>query len=104
MICTYQIDNNYIKSDTINKFITDAAYTNHFTHHTVLRFMPTVSIFGRDLLLKIPYVTDCKLIGQCRHSKVDKYNKHEKKQWIDYYHEEGLKFFIKKYGVLCKAK
>jgi hypothetical protein len=44
----------------IDTFIDNAAWAIHSTYHTVLKASPGAAIFGRDMLLDIPFVADWK--------------------------------------------
>ncbi len=59
MLCTSEID----MADTINEsdiadFLTNAAWAVCSTYHTVLKTSTGAAIFGRDMLLDVPFLAD----------------------------------------------
>jgi hypothetical protein len=58
-------------------FIDNAAWAIRSTYHTVLKTSPGAAIFGRDMLLDIPFVA-WKQIGDYRQNQTDRSNKREK--------------------------
>ena len=70
-------------------------------YHRVLKASPGAAIFGRDMLFDIPYIADCKKIGQ---HQTDLNNKCENKKHMDYDYKVGNKIPIVKDGILRKAE
>ena len=72
MLCTTELDmaNTVLPSD-IDAFLTDAAWAICSTYHTVLKASPGAAIFGRDMLLEVPFLADWKKIGDHRQHQTD---------------------------------
>ena len=47
-----------VTSESVDEFLTNAAWALCSTYHTVLQSLPGTAIFGRDMLFDIPYVAD----------------------------------------------
>jgi hypothetical protein len=57
MLCTAEIDmTNSVKPSDINLFLSDAAWAIYSTYHIVLKALSSAAIFGRDMLLDIPFI------------------------------------------------
>jgi len=89
---------------TVDDFITDAAWAIRSTHHTVLRSTPGAAVFGRDMLFDIPYLADWTEIGRRRQQLVDRDTERSNKKRIDYDYKVGDKVTIRKDGNLRKAE
>ena len=63
----------------IDAALTNASWAIRSTYHTVLKASPGAEIFGRDMLLGIPYIADWNKIGDYRQHKTDLNNKRENK-------------------------
>jgi hypothetical protein len=74
-------------------------FTQHTTHHTVLKAAPGAAIFRWDMLFDIPFVADWKQIGEYRQSQTDHSNTHENNKWVDYKYKIGDKILIRKDGI-----
>ena len=89
---------------TVDDFITDAAWAIRSTHHTVLRSTPGAAVFGRDMLFDIPYLADWTEIGRRRQQFVDRDTERSNKKRTDYDYKVGDKVTIRKDGILRKAE
>ena len=59
MLRTAEIDmNDTVSGEEISDFIVDASWAICSTYHTILKALPGVAIFGRDMLFNIPYIAD----------------------------------------------
>jgi hypothetical protein len=55
-----------VKASDIDVFLSDATWGVCSTYHTVLKASPGAAIFGRDMLLDIPFIADWHKIGEHR--------------------------------------
>jgi hypothetical protein len=63
MLCTAEINmTNSVKPSNIDMLLSDAAWANHSTYHTVLKASPGAAIFGQDMLFDIPFIADWKIM------------------------------------------
>jgi hypothetical protein len=93
-----------VKASDIDAFLSDAVWAICFTYHTVLKVSPGAAIFGRDMLLDIPFIADWQKIGEYRQRLTDLSNAHENKGRIDYDYEVGQKVLLRKEGILGNAE
>jgi hypothetical protein len=89
-----------VKPSDIDIFLSDAAWAICSTHHTVLKASPGAAIFGRDMLLDIPFIADWQKIGEHKQKLTDLNNAHENEGRIDYDYKVGQKVLLKKEGIL----
>ena len=67
ILCTSEIDMaETVTESDIADFLTNAAWAVHSTYHTVLKTSPGMAIFGRDMLLEVPFLADWSKIGEYR--------------------------------------
>jgi hypothetical protein len=67
MLHTSELDMaKMVKASDIGVFLSDAAWAICSTYHTVLEASPGAAIFGRDMLLDIPFIADWQKIGEHR--------------------------------------
>jgi hypothetical protein len=105
MLFTAEIDTaNSVKSSDINVFLLDAALAIHSTYHTVLKALPGAEIFGRDMLVNIPFIADWKKIEEHEERPTDLNTARENKGRIDYDYQVGQKVLIQNLGILRKAE
>ncbi len=55
-----------ITPDAVDVFLDNAAWAIHSTYHTVLKASPGAVIFGRNMLLDIPFIANWNKIGDYR--------------------------------------
>ncbi len=77
------------RTKDVADFIISAAWAICNTYHTVLGSMPGQTIFGRDMLFKIPYLADWRKGGEHRQMLADQNNVHESRNWIDFEYTIG---------------
>jgi hypothetical protein len=95
---------NSVEPADIDTFIDNAAWAICSTYHTELNASPGAAIFGRDMLIDIPFVADWKQIGEYRQHQTDCSNKRENSTRVDYDYKVGDKILICKDGILRKAE
>jgi hypothetical protein len=93
-----------VKASDIVVFLSDATWAICSTYHTVLKASPGAAIFGRDMLLDIPFIADWQKIGKFRQRLTDLSSARENKGRIDYDYEVGEKVLLQKEGILCNAE
>ncbi len=93
-----------VKASDVDIFLSDAAWAVCSTYHTVLKASPGAAIFGRDMLLDIPFIADWKKIGEHRQRLTDLNNVHENEGRIDYEYKVGQKVLLQKEGILFNAE
>ena len=92
-----------VTAESIDDFITNAAWAIRSTYHTVLKTSPGAAIFGRDMLFDIPYLADWTEIGRRRQSLVDRDNAKENSRRVDHDYAVGDKVLLIETGVNRKA-
>jgi hypothetical protein len=93
-----------VKASDIDIVLSDAAWAICSTYHTVLKASPGAAIFGRDMLLDIPFIADWQKIGEHRQQLTDLNNARENKDRIDYDYKVGQKVLVRKEGILRKSE
>ncbi len=105
MLRTAELD--MVKSvtpDDVDVFLDNAAWVICSTYHTVLKALPGTAIFGRDMLLHIPFVVNWAKIGDHRQSLTDRNTARENSRQIDYNYKVGDKVLVAKDCILRKAE
>ncbi len=93
-----------VKISDIDVFLSDAAWAVCSTYHTVLKASPGAAIFGRDMLLDIPFIANWQKIGERRQKLTDLNNARENEGRIDYDYKVGQKVLLRKEGILRNAE
>jgi hypothetical protein len=83
-----------VNASDITIFLSDAAWAIRSTHHTVLKASPGAAIFGRDMLVDIPFIADWKKIGEHRQKLKDLNTARENEGRIDYDYKVGQKILV----------
>jgi hypothetical protein len=105
MLRTAELDmDKLVNASDINIFLSDAAWAICSTHHTVLKASPGVAMFGRDMLLDIPFIADWKKIGEHRQKLTDLNTACENKGRIDYDYKVGQKVLVRNKSIPRKAE
>ena len=105
MLRTAEIDmTNSVAPSDIATFLTNVAWAICSTYHTVLKASPGAAIFGRDMLLDIPYIADWNKIRDYRQCQTDLNTKREYISLIDYDYKVGRKVLVRKDGILRKTE
>ena len=91
-----------INNETIDDFISNAAWAIRSTHHTVLKTLPGAAIFGRDMLFDIPYIADWSTIGRRRQQQTDRSNAKENALRADFDYQVGQKVLNKQDGAILR--
>ena len=95
---------NTINESDITDFLTNAAWVICSTYHTVLKTSPGEAMFGRDMLLDVPFPADGSKIGEYRQKQTDKNTVKENSGHIDWDYQPGDKVLVIKDGILHKLK
>jgi hypothetical protein len=105
MLCTSKLDKaETVKASDIDVFLSDVAWADCSTYHTVLKASPGAAIFGQDMLFDIPFIADWQKIGEHRQRLTYLNNAHENKGRIDYDYKVGQKVLLQKEGILRNAE
>ena len=88
----------------VKTFLVDASWAIRSTYHTVLKSTPGAAIFGRDMLLDIPYIADWSAIGRRRQEQVESTNRRENERRLSHDYAIGDKILIKYDGIIRKAQ
>ncbi len=105
MLHTAELDMvDSVTPNDVDVFLDNAAWAIHSTYHTVLKASPGAAIFGQDMLLDIPFVSDWHKIGQQRQSLTDRGNQLKNTKRIDYDYKFGDKVLVINEGILRKAE
>jgi hypothetical protein len=70
----------------------------------LLKALPGAAIFGRDMLVDIPFIADWQKIGEHKQRLNNLNNAHENKCRIDYDYKVGQKVLLRKEGILRNAE
>jgi hypothetical protein len=93
-----------VKASDIDVFLSDTAWAVFSNYHTVLKASPGAAIFGRDMLLDIPFIADWQKIGEHRQRLNDLNKARENKGRIDYDYKVSQKVLVRKEGILHKSE
>jgi hypothetical protein len=93
-----------VKASDITTFLTNVAWTNHSTYHTVLKASPEAALFGLDMLFYIPFLSEWIEIGDQRHIKqISTLNMNNSHAVIGTT-KVSDKLLLRKDGILCKSE
>eukprot|EP00804_Cyclotella_cryptica_P015712 CCRYP_013381-RA/>CCRYP_013381-RA protein AED:0.60 eAED:-0.14 QI:0/0/0/1/0/0/2/0/736 len=93
-----------VEPSDIDTFVTNVAWANRSTYHTVLKASPGAAIFGRDMLFDIPFLADWNKIGEYRQHQTDQNTKRENRSRRDWDYKIGDQVLLIKDGILRKGK
>eukprot|EP00804_Cyclotella_cryptica_P013101 CCRYP_002375-RA/>CCRYP_002375-RA protein AED:0.46 eAED:0.46 QI:0/-1/0/1/-1/0/1/0/147 len=93
-----------VSESDIADFLTNAAWAVRSTYHTVLKTSPGAAIFGRDMLIDVPYIADWSKIGEYRQKQTDKNTRRENGSRIDWDYQSCDKVLLRKDGILRKTE
>jgi hypothetical protein len=93
-----------MKASDINVFLSDTAWANCSTYHTVVKASPGAAIFERGMLFDILFIADWQKIGEHRQQLTDLNNACENKGRIDYDYKVSQKVLLWKEGILRNAE
>ncbi len=93
-----------VKPAHIDTFIDIAAWAICSTYHTVPKASPGAAIFGRDMLVNIPFIADWKQIGEYTQRQTDCSNERQNKTRVHFDYKVLDKVLIRKDGILRKAE
>jgi hypothetical protein len=85
-----------VKPSDIDVFLSDAAWAVRSTCNTVLKASPGAAIFGRDMLLDIPFIADWQKIGEHMQRLTNLNNARENEGRIDHDYKVGQKELLRK--------
>jgi hypothetical protein len=72
MLCTAELDMaKTVTFDDVDVFLDNAAWAICSTYHTDLKASPGMAIFGRDMLINIPFIADWNKIGGYKQCQTD---------------------------------
>ena len=81
MLRTADMANTVSESDIAN-FLTNSAWAGCSTYHTVLKASLGAAIFGRDMLIDIPFIADWNKIGDYSQHQTDHNTRCENKTCV----------------------
>ena len=97
IICTFELEDNYLDEDDPWKGILSAtAFAVRSTFHTTLRKTPGQLVFGRDMILNIQHVANWEYIRARKQKLIDKNNSIENKTRIPYEYQVGQLVLLRK--------
>ena len=90
MICTFELEDNYLDEDDPWKGILSAtAFAVRSTYHTTLQKLPGQLVFGRDMILNITHRANWEYIRQRKQERINKNNEKENKKRIPHNYQVG---------------
>ena len=95
---------NTVVTSDINAYLTDAAWTIHSTYHTVLKASPGAALFGREMLLDIPFLADWNKIGDHRQRHTDLNTDCENRSRLGEDYKAGDQVLLRTDGILRKSE
>ena len=95
---------NTVDASDIDTFLINVAWAICSTYHTVLKASPGAAIFGRDMLINIPFLADWNKIGDYRQHQTDLNTESENRTRKDWDYKVGDKVLLQKDGILCKSE
>ena len=105
MLHTTEIDMaTSVDPSDIDAFLTNAAWAIRSTYHTVLKVSPGAAIFGRDMLVNIPFLADWNKIGEYRQHQTDRNTERENRPCRDWDYKIGDQVLRIKDGILHKGE
>jgi hypothetical protein len=85
MVRTVEIDMaDSVTPDDVDVFLDNAAWAIHSTYRTVLKASPGAAIFGRDMLIDIPFIAVWNKIGDYRQHQTNLSTERKNKRCIGY--------------------
>ena len=94
---------NTVETGDSDAILTDAAWAIRSTYHTVLKASPGAVIFGWDMLLDIPFLTDWSKIGDHSQCQTDLKTEHENCSCHDWDYKVDDNVLLRKDGILHKS-
>ena len=105
MMRTAELDMaNTVAPNDVADFLNDAAWAVRSTYHTVLKASPGAAIFGRDMLLDVPFLADWNKVGDYRQRQTNRNTERENKTRVDWDYAVGDKVLVRKEGILRKSE
>ena len=105
MLHTAEIDTtNSVDASDIDTFLTNVAWVICSTYHTVLKASPGAAIFGRDMLINIPFLADWNKIVDYRQHQTDLNTQHENRTRKDWDYKVSYKVMLRKDIILHKSE
>ena len=78
LVCTFELEDNYLDVDKLwDSILAAAAFTVWITNHTTLQATPRQLVFGHDMVINTPFIADWEAIRQQKQKLIDKNNKLE---------------------------
>ena len=93
-----------VEESDIEDFLDNASWALRSTYHTVLKASPGAAIFGRDMMLDVPFLADWNKIGDYRQRQTDRNTARENKARVDWDYKVGDKVLLRKEGILRKSE
>ncbi len=93
-----------VTPDDVDVFLDNAAWTIRSTYHTVLKASQGAAIFGRDMLLDIPFIANWNKIGDHRQHQTDLNTTRMNSKQVDYDYKVGDKVLLTEEGILRNAE
>ena len=93
-----------VRKSDIADFLTNATWAVCSTYHTVLKTSPRAAIFGRDMVVDVPFIADWSKIEEYRQKQTDKDTRWENNTHIDWDYQPGDKVLLHKDGILSKTE
>ena len=90
--------------DPFGSFISSAAWAIRSTYHTTLKATPGQLVFGRDMLLNVPFKADWAAIRQRKQGLINKGVLRENKTRIAHEYKKGDKVLYTTPGIIQKMQ
>ena len=103
MLRSYDLDNQDLdKLDPFGEYLHGIAWAIRCTYHTTLEATPGQLVYGRDMVMDIPFMADWPKIVNRKQQLIDKSNSKEKKYRFNYDYAVGDKVLITYDGIRRK--
>ena len=103
MLRSYDLDNQDLdKLDPFGEYLNGIAWAIRCTYHTTLEATPGQLVYGRDMIMDIPFMADWPKIINRKQQLIDKSNSKENKYRFNYDYAVGDKVLITYDGIRRK--
>ncbi len=92
-----------VNTESVSNFIDDAEWAVQSTYYTVLKSSLGAAIFGRDMLLDIPYLADWTKIGEYRQAQTDRNTLHENASRVNFNYAVRRHVMVQENGILWEG-
>jgi hypothetical protein len=102
MICSFDLDNKELdEHDPFGEYLAQVAWAIRCTYHNTLKATPGQLVYGRGMILDIPYTANWSKINSRKQELIDKSKERENNKRFNYNYAVGDKVLIN-YDEICQ--